>query len=91
MLRQVGVCGHCNTTLANNAQPEQKQVQLLIFVPAIHRSKLHCVLTFFKSWDRCFEEFNDLSNVTLRYLGFAVVRIVFSPQRSLCQHVTSQL
>ena len=25
MLRQVGVCGHCDTTLANNAQTDRKQ------------------------------------------------------------------
>ena len=31
VLRQVGVCRHCGTKLANNTRPEQKQVRLLIF------------------------------------------------------------
>ena len=64
VLRQVSVCGHCDTTLENSTRPKQKQVRLLIFeecqcaphfVPASRRSKLPRALTFFESWDRCFE------------------------------------
>ena len=61
-LRHHTAAPHCGTTLANTIRPEQKQVRLSIFQERqsvlrilCRRSKLHRALTFFESWDRCFE------------------------------------